>query len=90
MLVIPHIHVLARLLLVREHEEDLVHHVARKKIPFVNSTGEQVTPTESNGIKLEKFVFDVFQFARSASGCGLLSKERAVLVCLGNLQCWRC
>ena len=48
----------------RDHEDKLFHHVAKKKIPFVNSEGIVVKPTESNGIKLEKFVFDVFQFAR--------------------------
>ena len=38
------------------------HHVARKKLPFVNDGGEVVTPEDPNGIKLEKFVFDVFRY----------------------------
>lgn len=39
----------------------LPHHVARKKIPYVNpENGEAVKPTSPNGVKLEQFVFDVF------------------------------
>jgi UDP-N-acetylglucosamine/UDP-N-acetylgalactosamine diphosphorylase len=33
--------------------------VAKKKIPSVG----EAAPTKNNGIKLEKFVFDVFQFS---------------------------
>lgn len=46
-------------------KDQLKQHVALKKVPFVDSCGNQVTPTKPNGIKMEKFVFDVFSFSRS-------------------------
>lgn len=46
-----------------QHEKQLKLHVAKKKIAFVNDFGEKEKPTKVNGIKIEKFVFDVFQFS---------------------------
>lgn len=43
-------------------ESQLKLHVAKKKIPHVNQRGENVKPSTPNGIKIEKFVFDVFEF----------------------------
>jgi len=49
-----------------KHEKQLPHHVAKKKIPFTDlGTGNAVKPTQTNGIKLEKFVFDVFEFSEN-------------------------
>ncbi|RNA04864.1 UDP-N-acetylhexosamine pyrophosphorylase, partial [Brachionus plicatilis] len=48
-----------------KHESELKHHVAHKKIPFINEKGERISPKANNGIKLEKFVFDVFPFSTS-------------------------
>nr|CAH7731246.1 unnamed protein product [Callosobruchus chinensis] len=45
------------------HETELPLHVAEKKIPFIGDSGAKITPTSANGIKIEKFIFDVFRFS---------------------------
>lgn len=47
-----------------KYKDQLKQHVAIKKVPFVDAEGIQIKPTKSNGIKMEKFVFDVFPFSR--------------------------
>ncbi|KIX07686.1 uncharacterized protein Z518_02340 [Rhinocladiella mackenziei CBS 650.93] len=46
---------------IEEWAHKLPHHVAKKKIPYMNTESrETVRPDKPNGIKLEQFVFDVF------------------------------
>lgn len=46
-----------------KYDKELKIHVAKKKIPFVDNSGKICKPEKPNGIKIEKFVFDVFEFA---------------------------
>jgi len=61
--IVNHYYSFAFLESIPEWSKNLPHHVARKKIPYVNTeSGETVKPEKPNGIKLEQFVFDCFPF----------------------------
>ncbi|KAL0965147.1 hypothetical protein UPYG_G00277400 [Umbra pygmaea] len=59
----------------QKYQCQLKQHVALKKVPFVDREGNVVTPTKPNGIKMEKFVFDVFQFSRKFVAFEVLREE---------------
>lgn len=45
-------------------EPELKLHVAKKKVPFIDNSGKRIIPENLNCIKIEKFVFDVFEFSQ--------------------------
>lgn len=47
------------------YEGQLKLHVAKKKINYINDEGVLVKPKTPNGIKIEKFIFDVFSFSKN-------------------------
>lgn len=51
--------------IVTQHLEEMPHHIAKKKIPYVDNQGNEMKPSSPNGMKLEKFVFDVFQYTNN-------------------------
>lgn len=61
-----HFYTLAFLERVKEIEKELEYHIARKKIKHIDlQSGEKVSPSSPNGMKLEAFVFDVFPFTKN-------------------------
>lgn len=59
-----------------EEQYPLPIHVARKKIPFYDAESkETVTPETNNGIKLEFFIFDTFQYSEKCTVFNILRGE---------------
>ncbi len=48
------------------HPEGFPFHVARKKVPYVNTAGERVEPKSPNAFKFERFIFDLLPHAENA------------------------
>ncbi len=59
------VHIFERSLLERSIAltDTLPFHVAKKKVPHVDASGNLVTPTEPNALKFEKFIFDLLPAA---------------------------
>ncbi|ODV59060.1 UDP-N-acetylglucosamine diphosphorylase [Ascoidea rubescens DSM 1968] len=55
----------------------LPYHIAKKKIPYFDTASNQlIKPTSSNGIKLEQFIFDIFEsISLEKFGCLEVKRE---------------
>ena len=58
------VHVMAASLL--RKTVGLPFHIARKKVAYVDASGQQVKPSEPNAIKFERFIFDLMPEAKNA------------------------
>ena len=63
----PAIHVFDRDFLEREAGKNMPLHLAFKKIPVCDENGKVVKPSEPNGYKFEKFIFDILPNAKTAA-----------------------
>ena len=70
----PAIHVFDRAFLEKMASKPMPLHLAHKKIPVVDEKGKIVKPTEPNGYKFEKFIFDALP---EAKGCSCFAFDRA-------------
>jgi UDP-N-acetylglucosamine/UDP-N-acetylgalactosamine diphosphorylase len=71
----PAIHVFDRKFLEREASRRMPLHLAFKKIPYVNENGETVKPSDPNGYKFEKFIFDILPNAKKTAFLAFDPKE---------------
>ena len=63
----PAIHVFDRAFLEREASKAMPLHLAFKKIPSLDANGKIVKPSEPNGYKFEKFIFDILPNAKKTA-----------------------
>lgn len=49
-----------------EEDIDLPYHIAKKAVPYVDASGNRVTPTSPNATKFEQFIFDSLPLASNA------------------------
>ena len=71
----PAIHVFDRAFLEREASKPMPLHLAHKKIAMVDAKGKVVKPTEPNGYKFEKFIFDILPDAKRAAFLAFNQKD---------------
>lgn len=62
------IHVFDRAFLerVQQQADSLPFHRAKKKVPYVDESGNRIEPEEPNAIKFERFIFDLLPHAKNA------------------------
>ena len=71
----PAIHVFDRAFLEREASKPMPLHLAHKKIAMVGDDGKVVKPSEPNGYKFEKFIFDILPDAKKAAFLAFEQKD---------------
>ena len=49
-----------------ENKSSLPFHIAKKKVPYIDTNGNLVAPSEPNAIKFERFIFDLLPAADNA------------------------
>ncbi len=52
-----------------QQPDSLPYHRAHKKVPFIDSSGNRVQPSEPNAIKFERFIFDLLPSAANSIVC---------------------
>ena len=50
----------------RSEEANLPWHLAKKKIPHIDRSGQSIQPDVENGVKFERFIFDTLPLAKTA------------------------